>query len=97
LINNQKVFLFILILKDFSEPDDFICAPYVFREGPKKPKKRKYSIDQVVSEYTEDRAKILIVDDEFVNIYALTTMLSRLNIKCDSAHNGQEGLDKFKQ
>ncbi|CAD8100122.1 unnamed protein product [Paramecium primaurelia] len=83
--------------ENLSEPDDFICAPYVFREGPKKPKKQKYSIDQVVSEYAEDRAKILIVDDEFVNIYALTTMLSRLNIKCDQAHNGKEGLDKFKQ
>ncbi|CAD8184984.1 unnamed protein product [Paramecium octaurelia] len=83
--------------ENFSEPDDVICAPYVFREGPKKPKKQKYSIDQVVSEYAEERARILIVDDEFVNIYALTTMLTRLNIKCDSAHNGKEGLEKFKQ
>ncbi|CAK84414.1 unnamed protein product (macronuclear) [Paramecium tetraurelia] len=84
--------------ENFSEPDDAICAPYVFREGPKKPKKHRYpQIDQVVSEYAEERAKILIVDDEFVNIYALTTMLTRLNIKCDSAHNGKEGLEKFKQ
>ncbi|CAD8101605.1 unnamed protein product [Paramecium sonneborni] len=83
--------------ENFSEPDDIICAPYVFREGPKKPQKNIYpQIDQVVSEYADDRAKILIVDDEFVNIYALTTMLSRLNIRCDSAHNGKEGLDKFK-
>ncbi|CAD8188417.1 unnamed protein product [Paramecium pentaurelia] len=84
--------------ENLSEPDDVICAPYVFREGPKKPKKHRYpQIDQVVSEYAEERAKILIVDDEFVNIYALTTMLSRLSIKCDSAHNGKEGLEKFKQ
>jgi CheY-like chemotaxis protein len=51
----------------------------------------------VVSEYAEEPAKILIVDDEYVNIYALTAMLSRLNLKCDSAHNGLEGLNKFKE
>ena len=49
-----------------------------------------------MSEYAEEKSKILIVDDEFVNIYALTTMFSRLDLKCDSAHNGKEGLDKFK-
>ncbi|CAD8188206.1 unnamed protein product [Paramecium octaurelia] len=83
--------------ENFSEPDENICAPYIFRET-KKPKKCKHSpIDQTAIEIHEDRVKILIVDDEFVNIYALTTMFSRLNIKCDQAHNGKEGLDKFKQ
>ncbi|CAD8120703.1 unnamed protein product [Paramecium sonneborni] len=82
--------------ENFSEPDETISAPYIFRET-KKPKKFKHSpLDQVANESTENGVKILIVDDEFVNIYALTTMLSRLNIKCDQAHNGQEGLDKFK-
>lgn len=38
---------------------------------------------------------ILIVDDEFVNIYALKIMLNRLNYLCDVANNGYEALDKF--
>jgi len=41
--------------------------------------------------------KILIVDDEFVNIYALKIMLNRLNYLCDVANNGYEALDKFMQ
>ncbi|TNV75062.1 hypothetical protein FGO68_gene1714 [Halteria grandinella] len=40
--------------------------------------------------------KILIVDDEYVNIYALKIMLSRLNYVCDVANNGEEGLEKYK-
>lgn len=39
--------------------------------------------------------KILIVDDEFVNIYALKIMLNRLNYLCDTASNGMEAFDKF--
>lgn len=82
-----------------SDAEDVISAPYIFREGPKKPKKHNYpnNIDLVISEYAEEKSKILIVDDEFVNIYALTTMLNRLNLKCDSAHNGKEGLESFKK
>lgn len=94
--NNQKVYNILYL--DLSDAEDNIIAPYIFREGPKKPRKHNYpSIDLVISEYAEDKAKILIVDDEYVNIYALTTMLHRLNIKCDSTHNGKEGLENFKK
>lgn len=44
---------------------------------------------------TSISTKILIVDDEFVNIYALKIMLNRLNYLCDVANNGYEALDMF--
>jgi len=44
-----------------------------------------------------DECSILIIDDEYINIYALKTMLNSMKLKCEWAGNGFEGLQKFIQ
>ncbi|CAD8090424.1 unnamed protein product [Paramecium primaurelia] len=75
-----------------EEKFDCIINPYIMKQGCQKP---LIQID--INEGTSISTKILIVDDEFVNIYALKIMLNRLNYLCDVANNGYEALDKFMQ
>ncbi|KAM3138716.1 hypothetical protein pb186bvf_009280 [Paramecium bursaria] len=61
-----------------------------------------FFIDQIrkpinIASDHDNKGKVLIIDDEFVNIYALQLMLTRLKYKSDYANNGQDGLNKFMQ
>ncbi len=38
---------------------------------------------------------MLIIDDEYINIMALTILLKRYNLEADYAFNGREGLKKL--
>ncbi|KAM3145021.1 hypothetical protein pb186bvf_002696 [Paramecium bursaria] len=40
-------------------------------------------------------SKVLLVDDEYFNMYALEAIMNQMNIKCDQAFNGQEAIDKI--
>jgi len=39
--------------------------------------------------------KVLIADDEYFNILCLQMILSKVNVKCDHAYNGNEVLSKI--
>ncbi|CAD8104263.1 unnamed protein product [Paramecium sonneborni] len=74
-----------------EEKFDCILNPYIMKQGFQKPLKNIIELEETPSIST----KILIVDDEFVNVYALKIMLNRLNYQCDEANNGYGALDKF--
>ena len=41
--------------------------------------------------------KVLVVDDDVRNIFALTSLLERHNMECDHATNGQEAINLLEQ
>ncbi|CAD8109896.1 unnamed protein product [Paramecium sonneborni] len=91
LINRNSSFSQSENLSYQEEKLDCIISPYIMKLGCSKPLQDRIELDGTPNIST----KILIVDDEFVNIYALKIMLNRLNYQCDEANNGYEALDKF--
>lgn len=54
-------------------------------------------IDQELFELNRNPKKILIVEDDFINILVYKKLLAPLNFILETAENGQIGLDKFKE
>ena len=54
-------------------------------------------IESESSNRTTYAADVLIVEDNHVNLIVAEKMLARLGLPCDSACNGQEGLNKVKE
>ncbi|CAD8085693.1 unnamed protein product [Paramecium sonneborni] len=68
------------------------------RESQKKSPTFGVSVADIAGvETIREQPYILIVDDEMINIISLKIMLNQFNIKCDSAFNGLEAVNKVKQ
>lgn len=53
-------------------------------------------IDQELFELNRNPKKILIVEDDFINVLVYKKLLAPLNFILETAENGQIGLDMFK-
>ncbi|CAK79600.1 unnamed protein product (macronuclear) [Paramecium tetraurelia] len=68
------------------------------REGQKQSPTFGASVADIASVKTiREQPHILIVDDEMINIISLKILLSQFNIKCTSAFNGLEAVNKIKE
>ncbi|CAD8180658.1 unnamed protein product [Paramecium pentaurelia] len=68
------------------------------REGQKKSPTFGASVVDITSVKTiREQPHILIVDDEMINIISLKILLNQFNIKCTSAFNGLEALNKMQE
>ena len=54
-------------------------------------------IDDELFELNKEPKKILIVEDDFINVLILKKLLAPLNFILETAENGQIGLDLFKE
>lgn len=55
------------------------------------------TIDYDLFELNRNPKKVLIVEDDFINILVYKKLLDPLNFTLETAENGQIGLDMFKK
>ena len=52
------------------------------------------SIEREAADKEEDVTRILVTDDNFANVFAITAMLEQHDVKADTATDGAEALNK---
>ena len=57
----------------------------------------KINIIKKLSSHSIRQKKVLVVDDNTSNVFILSSMLTKLSIQCDKAHNGLEAVKMYEQ
>ncbi|MDP4288799.1 MAG: response regulator, partial [Bacteroidota bacterium] len=89
-----------IIVKDMNSVDKLLdeTALFLHRAHANLPEEKRRRIDNL---HTNDvllaGKRVLIVDDDIRNIFAITSFLERHNMKVSYAESGQEALDKLNQ
>jgi len=84
-----------IILKDVRSPERLLdeTALFLHRVQANLPAPKREILEQLYSqEYSLVGKKVLIVDDDVRNIFALTSMLERYQMQVLFAENGREGI-----
>jgi CheY-like chemotaxis protein len=91
-----KKFADSIIVKDASSPERLLDETSLFlhRVERKLPREKRRMLEQLHSaEEVFDEKKILIVDDDVRNVFALTSVLEAHGMEVLYAENGQDGID----
>jgi CheY-like chemotaxis protein len=95
-----KKFSDAIVVKDASSPERLLDETSLFlhRVERKLPREKRRMLEQLHSaeDVFKDR-KILIVDDDVRNVFALTSVLEAHGMEVLYAENGQEGLDLLRR
>lgn len=75
--------------------DATIFLHRVAADMPESQRKMVYSLHDRNAMFTDKR--VLLVDDDIRNIFALSSVLENLGLKISTARNGQEAIDALKQ
>jgi CheY-like chemotaxis protein len=97
--NQLKSFSKSIIVKDVHSPERLLEKSALFlhrRLADMSPDKRGM-IERLAAEPTLENKKILIVDDDFRNIFSLTAVLERYNATVLAAENGRHALEMLDQ
>jgi CheY-like chemotaxis protein len=94
--NRLRVLARSIVLKDVQSPERLFdeTALFLHRHVARLPESKRNLIEKLHSsnEVLHDR-KVLIVDDDARNIFALTTMLENHDMVCVNATNGRQAID----
>ncbi|QLE58993.1 HAMP domain-containing protein [Nostoc sp. TCL26-01] len=85
-----------IIIKDVRSPERLLdeTALFLHRIQENLPVPKRQILEQLYSkDYSLVGKKVLIVDDDVRNIFALTSMLERYQMQVLYAENGREGID----
>jgi CheY-like chemotaxis protein len=89
-----------IVVKDASSPERLLdeTALFLHRVERKLPQEKRRLLEQLHSaeEVFKDR-KILIVDDDVRNVFALTSVLEAHGMEVLYAENGKDGIDLLRQ
>ncbi len=95
-----KKFARSIILKDARSPERLLAETTLFLhrvEAQLAAPKRKMLHDAASAETTFKGRKVLVVDDDVRNIYALSSVLEEAGMNVVFAENGRDGIDMLKQ
>jgi CheY-like chemotaxis protein len=82
-----------ILIKDVRSPERLLdeTALLLHRNVSKLPDKQRKMLENLHREALEGR-KVLIVDDDIRNIFAMTSVLERFKMRVVSAENGKDGI-----
>jgi HAMP domain-containing protein/signal transduction histidine kinase/CheY-like chemotaxis protein len=82
-----------ILIKDVRSPEHLLdeTALLLHRNVSKLPEKQRKMLETLHREALESR-KVLIVDDDIRNIFAMTSVLERFKMRVVSAENGKDGI-----
>ncbi|MDP2338786.1 MAG: HAMP domain-containing protein, partial [Bacteroidota bacterium] len=89
-----------IVIKDARNPERLVdeAALFLHRITSKLPAEKRKMIRQIYEEDTSLKGKkVLIVDDDMRNIFALTSILERHNISVLSAESGKDAIQIIKK
>ena len=88
-----------LIEQELNEDDKLLLSVIPEETGLKiNNSNLEQMIDTIVNpEEDQDRIQVLVVDDNFYNIFAVTAMLQQYEIEADTATDGFEAIEKVKK
>jgi HAMP domain-containing protein/CheY-like chemotaxis protein len=83
-----------IILKDVRSPERLLdeTALILHRNASKLPEKQRQILESLHHRVLEGR-KVLLVDDDIRNIFAMTSVLERFKMKVVSAENGKDAIE----
>jgi CheY-like chemotaxis protein len=82
-----------IVIKDVRSPERLLdeTALLLHRNVSKLPDKQRKMLEHLHQGVLEGK-KVLLVDDDIRNIFAMTSLLERFKMKVISAENGKEGI-----
>jgi CheY-like chemotaxis protein len=89
-----------IILKDVRSPERLLdeTALYLHRDAEKLPEPKRRILEQLhSSDAVLAGKKVLLVDDDIRNIFALTSVLERHGMEVLSAENGKDALETLQK
>jgi CheY-like chemotaxis protein len=87
-----------IVLKDARSPERLVdeTALFLHRNAAKLPQKQRSMIESLYHGVLEGK-KVLLVDDDVRNIFAMTSVLERFKMDVVSAENGRDALNLLQQ
>jgi CheY-like chemotaxis protein/HAMP domain-containing protein len=87
-----------IVLKDARSPERLVdeTALFLHRNAAKLPQKQRSMIESLYHGVLEGK-KVLLVDDDVRNIFAMTSVLERFKMDVVSAENGRDALNLLEQ
>jgi CheY-like chemotaxis protein len=89
-----------IIIKDVRSPERLLdeTALFLHRVQAKLPEPQRRMLEELhKNDSTLADKKVLVVDDDIRNIFAMTSLLERHSMKVHSAENGKEALELLEQ
>jgi CheY-like chemotaxis protein len=85
-----------IVVKDARSPERLLdeASLFLHRNVAKLPERQRGMLEKLYHEVLEGK-KVLLVDDDVRNIFAMTSILERFKMNVISAENGQEGIEKL--
>jgi hypothetical protein len=87
-----------IVIKDVRSPERLVdeTALFLHRNAAKLPQKQRVMIESLYHGVLEGK-KVLLVDDDVRNIFAMTSVLERFKMDVVSAENGRDALAMLQQ
>ncbi|MGV3772864.1 MAG: HAMP domain-containing protein [Verrucomicrobiales bacterium] len=89
-----------IIVKDVRSPERLLdeTALFLHRVQSKLPDRQRQMLEKLRgTDEMLDGKKVLVVDDDIRNIFAMTSLLERHNMLVSSAENGKDAIDVLRQ
>jgi len=89
-----------IVVKDVRSPERLLdeTALFLHRMASRMPEAKRKMIEKLYQSETALAGKlVLVVDDDVRNIFALTTLLERYNVKVLSAENGKAAIEMLEK
>ncbi|MEW6669822.1 MAG: response regulator [Thermodesulfobacteriota bacterium] len=89
-----------IIIKGVKSPERLLAEATLFlhRVASRLPEEKRQTLEKLyVSDKALEGKKVLIVDDDVRNLFALTTVLERHKLEVLTAENGKDGIETLKK
>ncbi|HEX4647137.1 MAG TPA: response regulator, partial [Verrucomicrobiae bacterium] len=85
-----------IVVKDARSPERLLdqASLFLHRNVARLPERQRGMLEKLYHEVLEGR-KVLLVDDDVRNIFAMTSILERFKMNVISAENGRDGIEKL--